>query len=440
MNEFRGDQILKENQNARWPGYHVAMNRYLATKGLSHLMGTLLDSVEARTEQADTLYLASKSKLLRLNELETQYKTRQFEREDARYNEMTDLGDINQLQVITKMLQDESTKLNLDKKDMIREANETMETLKATVSSYLYRAALAEFIKHKKDLIKGLQEAIKAMKAKMTGDPTNIISEMKRSLHDNIKTFRSCTELVEVLNTIEEAEMMIQEASTDMETPVPNLDKSLIKTLDKSFKASSQGGTLKLPNVVQTTLEELKESMVFKDVAANLRKATEKHIAEEKKKKEQAAPTTEPEQKAAFSAQKTHTNSDEKNQLCRNMKEKGECRFGNSCMYSHGAAGSAQSMDRNSTRDRSRSLDREDRNRNRDRSRDRDRGRDRDRDRGRERSRDRGRGRSRDRERERDRDKNRERSSSRDTVKNQTPDNKKLNGGGDRGSSTSKRT
>ena len=75
------------------------MGRDLSIKGLSHLVETQLDSLEARTEQAETLYRASRSKLLRLNELETQHRARQFEKEDPKYIETKELGDISQLRV-----------------------------------------------------------------------------------------------------------------------------------------------------------------------------------------------------------------------------------------------------------------------------------------------------------------------------------------------------
>ena len=267
MEEFKGNDILKENQKTRGPSYHTALARVMATKKLSHLMDTQLEGIEARTGEAEEQYLASKNKLLRAIELDTEYKARVFEREDERYTEMTGLGEIVSLQHLTKMYQDEAHKLSQEKNDMIKNVNETMTIIQETVSSYLYRGAMLEFNKHKKDMVKGLKEAIKDMKTKMTGNPATIISEMKKNLSESDKMFNNCTELIEVVNYIEEEEMKIQEASREMATQVPNLDKALIKALDKSFKTSAKRGTLKLPNTVRSLLEELKEDdMAFKDV------------------------------------------------------------------------------------------------------------------------------------------------------------------------------
>ena len=439
MNDFKIKK-LGEQEPERYAQFKEGVDRILANKGLKSYMASTLDGVEERTRQAEASYALQKTQYERLLTLRTEYyDKKEFNDQDPRYKEMGELGDIKERMDHTKILQNDVQNLTVETRDVLKGSSEIEEIIQDTVSDHLFRKFNAEIKKHPDDKIKGLKAGLKAIKDTMTGDPEAVISEMKGAIYKDRQEILDCTTLMKIVSDIEGHKMKIEEAASDMGIANDTKDKTYLKAVESKFKEATEQVKGKLPNEVKDILEKIKTTKdKFDELAKKLRDATSKHIGDEKKnkkKQEQKGETTtkghhNSEPGTAFNAtkrSKDRANNSEQ-QVCNNMRNYGQCRFGNSCDYSHNTGGS-------STGDRHESMDRHQKSSNRDRSNSRGRSNSRDRS-----DRDRDRSRSRDRNDLRGRERERSRSNSNDTLKNvpaKSAEGRANKGGGGRGTSSS---
>ena len=213
MDGFKGQAKLAEDQQQRIGAFKEVNDQVLATLGLKGLITTTMDSIEVRTLEAEAEYKDAKTRYARLKTLEDQYYVgKEFNEEDDRYGEMKRMGSLSTLQGEVKIARDEAEKMNNDKKEMVKAVSNYKTLMKESVNDYLYREFETEIKKHLEDEIKGIKEVIKALKDKMTGNPTAIIEEHKTEMYtETAKGFKTVTQAIAILSKIETYKLKIEQ-------------------------------------------------------------------------------------------------------------------------------------------------------------------------------------------------------------------------------------